>query len=134
MEEQREEGILRVEDAMREVQGSALEAQATVDAALAAAGSGESLLVRLSPGGWGSVTAQELRALVAEGKGASPLSSATTISPLPFLHPDHPLETALRYVDRWPVVPVVNRADFRKLEGVISQRDVLDRYREFGEG
>ena len=34
----------------------------------------------------------------------------------------------------WPVVPVVNRADFRKLEGIISQRDVLDRYREFGEG
>ncbi len=132
MEEQREEGILRVEDAMRTVSGPVLEAQATVDAALV--GAGENVLVRLSPGGWGSVTTQELRALAAEGKGGSPLSSATTISPLPFLHPDHPLETALRYVDRWPVVPVVNRADFRKLEGIISQRDVLDRYREFGEG
>jgi len=132
MEEQREEGILRVEDAMRAVEGPVLESQATVDAALV--GAGENVLVRLGPGGWGSVTTQELRALAAEGKGASPLSSATTISPLPFLHPDHPLETALRYVDRWPVVPVVNRADFRKLEGVISQRDVLDRYREFGEG
>jgi CIC family chloride channel protein len=132
MEEQREENILRVEDAMRAVEGPVLEAQASVDAALA--GAGENVLVRLSPGGWGSVTTQELRALAAEGKGGSPLSSATTISPLPFLHPDHPLETALRYVDRWPVVPVVNRADFRKLEGTISQRDVLDRYREFGEG
>jgi len=132
MEEQREEGILRVEDAMRAVGGPVLEAQATVDAALV--GAGENVLVRLSPGGWGSVTTQELRALAAEGKGGSPLSSATTISPLPFLHPDHPLETALRYVDRWPVIPVVNRADFRQLEGIISQRDVLDRYREFGEG
>jgi CBS domain-containing protein len=30
-------------------------------------------------------------------------------------------------------VPVVNRADFLHLEGVITQRDVLERYREFGE-
>jgi CBS domain-containing protein len=52
---------------------------------------------------------------------------------IPPLHPDLPLETALRYVDRWPLVPVVSRADFRQLEGVISERDVLERYREFGE-
>jgi chloride channel protein, CIC family len=146
MEEQREEGILRVEDAMRAVDGPVLDAMVTVDAAIAEteASTAENLLVRLSPGGWGGVTKQELRALAAEGKGGSSLNSLTTnslasssrstISPIPFLHPDHPLETALRYVDRWPVVPVVNRADFRKLEGVISQRDVLDRYRDFGEG
>lgn len=56
------------------------------------------------------------------------------IAPLPSLHPDHPLETALQYVERWPLVPVVSRADFRKLEGVVTQRHVLERYREFGEG
>jgi hypothetical protein len=39
----------------------------------------------------------------------------------------------LRFVDRWPLVPVVSRADFGKLEGVISQRDVLRCYRESGE-
>jgi hypothetical protein len=32
------------------------------------------------------------------------------------------------------VVPVVNRADSQQLEGTISERDVLERYREFGEG
>jgi CIC family chloride channel protein len=141
MEEQREENILRVEDAMRAVDGPLLDAQWTVDRALAEAekSATENLLVRFGPGGWSSVTKTDLRALAAEGKGGSSLSllasgSPTTIGPIPFLHPDHPLETALRYVDRWPMVPVVNRADFRKLEGVISQRDVLDRYREFGEG
>jgi hypothetical protein len=36
-------------------------------------------------------------------------------------------------VDRWPLVPVVSRADFQKLEGVISQSDVLQRDRECGE-
>jgi len=32
------------------------------------------------------------------------------------------------------LVPVVRCADFRQLEGVISQGDVRERYREFGEG
>jgi CBS domain-containing protein len=61
------------------------------------------------------------------------LASVLESAPIPALHPDLPLETALRYVDRWPLVPVVSRADFRQLEGLISQRDVLERYREFGE-
>jgi hypothetical protein len=53
---------------------------------------------------------------------------------IPYLHPDLSLETALRYIERWPLVPVVSRANFQQLEGVVSQRSVLDRYREFGEG
>jgi CIC family chloride channel protein len=136
MEEQREENILRVEDAMRAGDGPVLDAQWTVERALAEAekSAAENLLVRLGPGGWAGVTKQELRGLAAEGRGGASLSSIAAIGPIPFLHPDHPLETALRYVDRWPMLPVVNRADFGKLEGVISQRDVLDRYREFGEG
>ena len=69
-----------------------------------------------------------------EGKGATTLGVLLPVAPVPFLHPDHPLETALRYVDRWPLVPVVSRADFRHLEGVVTQRHVLERYREFGEG
>ena len=92
------------------------------------------MLVRLSPSGWSSVTKQQLLTMAAEGKGAANLGSLLPIRHIPFLHPDHPLETALRYVDRWPIVPVVSRADFRQLEGVVSQRDVLERYREFGEG
>jgi hypothetical protein len=89
--------------------------------------------VRLSPSGWSSVGKDEIRALSAAGKGEEKLGSLLSLSKLPYLHPDHPLETALRYVDRWPLVPVVSRADFRKLEGVVSQRGVLERYREFGE-
>ena len=121
---------------MRAVGGPVLDAQWTVERALAEAerSAAENLLVRLGPGGWAGVTKQELRVLAAEGRGGASLSSIAAIGPIPFLHPDHPLETALRYVDRWPMLPVVNRADFGKLEGVISQRDVLDRYREFGEG
>jgi chloride channel protein, CIC family len=136
MEEQREEGILRVEDAMHPVEDPVLDAQETVEQALekASAAAAEDLLVRLNPDGWSSVAKERLAAMVAEGKGGSTLGSQLPIRRIPELHPDHPLETALRYVDRWPLVPVVNRADLGQLEGVISQHDVLERYREFGEG
>ncbi len=135
MEEQREEGVLHVEDAMRAVEGLVLDAQETVEQAWMKAerAEGDEFLVRLSPSGWNSVSKQQLRALVDEGKGGANLGSQLPIRQIPFLHPDLPLETALRYVDRWPLVPVVSRADVRHLEGVISQRDVLERYREFGE-
>ncbi len=135
MEEQREEGILRVEDAMRPADGPVLDAQQTVDQALRAAESStaEEFLVRLSPSGWNSATKQQLRAMAEEGKGGATLASLLPVRQIPSLHPDLPLETALRYVDRWPLVPVVSRADVRQLEGVISQRDALERYREFGE-
>ncbi len=136
MEEQREENVLQVEDAMRPAEGPVLESQATVDQALQKTeqSTTEDFLVRLYPNGWSSVTRKQLRALADEGKGGSSLSSALQLPRIPDLHPDHPLETALRYVDRWPLVPVVSRADFGRLEGVISERDVLERYREFGEG
>ena len=136
MEEQREEGILRVEDAMRPVTGMVLDGEQTLDRVSQGLDekSPEELLVRLNPTGWSSVTKQELETMIKEGKDGQTLSSVLAGRQIPYLHPDHPLETALRYVDRWPLVPVVNRADFRKLEGVVSERDVLARYRDFGEG
>jgi len=135
MEEQREEGILRVEDAMRPVEGPVLDAQQTVEQALqtSEASSAEGFLVRLSPSGWNVVTKQQLRKMKEERKGEASLGSQLPILQIPVLHPDHPLEMALRYVERWPLLPVVSRADFRQLEGVITERDVLERYREFGE-
>ena len=136
MEEQREEGILRVEDAMQSATGPVLDADETLERALQRLDekSPEVLLVRLNPTGWGSITKQELQTRIKEGKGAQTLGSVLAGRHIPYLHPDHPLEMALRYVDRWPLVPVVNRADFRKLEGVVTERDVLARYRDFGEG
>jgi CIC family chloride channel protein len=136
MEELREEDILRVEDAMRPTPNLILEADETLDHAFRRIDekSPDVLLVRLTPAGWGSVTRQELQTMVKEGKAELSLGSLLTSRQVPFLHPDHPLEMSLRYVDRWPLVPVVSRANFRKLEGVISQRDVLERYRDFGEG
>lgn len=136
MEEQREEDILRVEDAMRPVEGSVLDGSNTVQKAAQEAEhtENEDLLVRLSPTAWSTVTKERLRMLAADGKGGANLASVLLVPQIPYLHPDHPLEMALRYVDRWPIIPVVSRADYGQLEGVVTQRDVLERYREFGEG
>ena len=136
MEEQREEDILRVEDAMRPVDDPVLDAQETVARVLQQfdGTSSDVLLVRLNPTGWSSVAKQELRRMANEGKGSFTLSSLLAVRQIPYLHPDHSLDVALRYVDRWPLVPVVSRADYRILEGVVSQHDVLKRYRDFGEG
>jgi CIC family chloride channel protein len=135
MEEQREESILRVEDAMQAAPDLVFEAGELVGNASQRAGgsdAGDVLLVRLAAGGWSSVTRDELKTLMEQGKGGETLGAILAGGgQIPYLHPDQPLDIALRYVDRWPLVPVVNRANLRKIEGVISQRDVLERYRDY---
>jgi CIC family chloride channel protein len=134
MEEQREENILHVEDAMQPP-GNILKAAESLDRVLQQVDgkSPDPMLVRLDPTGWGCITGRELETMINEGKGSLTLGSVLASRQIPYLHPDHPLEMALRYVDRWPLVPVVSRADFRKLEGVISQSDVFGSYRGMGD-
>ncbi len=135
MEEQREEDILRVEDAMRPAAELVVGDEETVDGVREKmkAASADAMLVRLASGGWAGISLKELDRLGEQGQGASDLKSVLAEHQPPRLHPDHPLEVALRYVGRWRLVPVVSRADFSRLEGVISQRDVLDTYRNLGE-
>jgi CIC family chloride channel protein len=48
----------------------------------------------------------------------------------PHVHTDHALHLALERMSaaRLDVLPVVNRADVHKLEGIITLKDVLDAY------
>jgi CIC family chloride channel protein len=133
MEEQREENILRVEDAMQSPKGWWLEGDKLVEDAAKIVASGEKseVLVHLRDHGWCALTKAEIDELMATGDGLDTLAEVAHDKHIPYLHPDHSLDMALRYVDRWPLVPVVNRANMRKLEGVISERDVLNRYRDF---
>lgn len=133
MEEQREESILRVEDAMRPHASPVFDANDTLEKALGAVQKSPTsgVMVRLPENEWACLSLAHATALVKEGKSADALGALLADSRVPFVHPDQPLDTVLRYVDRWPLVPVVNRANLRKLDGVISQEDVLARYREF---
>jgi CIC family chloride channel protein len=135
MEEERDQSILRVEDAMQPVTAPVLDAEESVRRAASEAenSTSDTLLVRVTPAGWNTISLRELQTMIGEGKGEMSLRSVLPIRHLPYVHPDHPLDVALRYVDRWPVLPVVSRADFRQLEGVLTKQVVLNRYQMFGE-
>ena len=75
------------------------------------------------------MTRDTVARLKGEGKGELSLGTALPSQRLPCLHPDLPLEAALRHIHESPLLPVVHRADFGRLEGVISQQDVLNRYK-----
>jgi len=135
LEEQREQTVLRVEDAMKPAPVPVLNADDSVDQAMRRVQDlSGTFLVRMNPSGWRSVTPEELKRLAGEGKGEMTLGSTLLTRNLPYLHPDHSLETALRHVYQVPLVPVVHRADFRRLEGVISREDVLEKYKKQEEG
>jgi len=130
LEEQREERVLRVEDAMQVAPTPVLEDAETVADANQRANQSQAdvFLVRLRPTGWTTVSREMLARLAKEGKAEMTLGSALPTGRLPYLHPDLPLEIALRYVYQALIIPVVSRADFGKLEGVISRDAVLNKY------
>jgi CIC family chloride channel protein len=130
LEEDREETILRVEDAMLPVPATILNAQDYVDTSFHRVenSADSTFLVRLHPSGWHAVTRDQLQRLFREGKGELTLASVLHAQSLPSLYPDLPLDSALRYVNDYPLVPVVNRADSHRLEGIVSRDSVFKQY------
>jgi CIC family chloride channel protein len=132
MEEQREAPLLRVEDAMRAPRTPLLTGEEPVQIALRELEQSTEplLLFRLPDGAWRGVTRKQLAELVDHGDAELPLKSALAQDSLaPLLHPDHPLDTALRHIYDWPLLPVVHRADPSQLQGVVSLPDILTAYR-----
>jgi chloride channel protein, CIC family len=132
MEEQREQPLLHVEDAMRAPRTPLLTGEEPVKVALRdLEQSTEPLLLFRSPDGlWRGVTRTKLAGLAEQGDADLPLKDAAAPNSLaPLLHPDHPLDTALRHIYDWPLLPVVHRADPTQLQGVISLPDILSAYR-----
>jgi chloride channel protein, CIC family len=130
LEEEREETILRVEDAMLAVPSVILSAQDYVDANFRRVqdSTDSAFLVRMHPSGWSVVARDQLQRLYREGKGELTLASVLPAQSLPSLYPDLPLDSALRYVNDYPLIPVVNRADSRRLEGTVSRESVFKKY------
>jgi CIC family chloride channel protein len=130
LEENREEAILRVEDAMLAVPATILSAQDYVDANYHRVedSNDTAFLVRMHPSGWNVIGREQLQRLFKEGKGELMLGSVLPKQFLPSLYPDLPLDSALRYVNNYPLIPVVNRADSRRLEGMISRESVFNKY------
>jgi CIC family chloride channel protein len=130
LEEEREETILRVEDAMLPAPAIILSAADYIDAAARRAQNSSQVIfpVRMQPGGWSTISRDLLERLLGEGKGQHTIGSLISTQHLPSLYPDLPLDAALRYINLVPLVPVVNRANPQKLEGIISRDVVFEKY------
>ena len=78
----------------------------------------------------GVLSRSALEAALANGKAEQNLISLFESLNFPHVHTDHPLHLALERMSKAhiDILPVVNRADIHKLEGVITLRDVLDSY------
>jgi hypothetical protein len=92
--------------------------------------SGEFFLVEDGHGEWYGITKDMLQGAVLAWDSDVAVGNVLRGPPLPHVHPDHALDAALQRLGRLPFLPVVNRADFRKLEGVVSLQDILKAYQE----
>lgn len=128
MEEQREESVLRVEDAMRPP-GITFHVSDTLQGAQEEAASApeDVFLVNHGEKQWTAISRQALQEL--SDKSARNLSSLPPSDWLPWVYPDQPLDVALRLIGDRPLLPVLNRAEVGKLEGAVSLQDILQAYR-----
>jgi CIC family chloride channel protein len=151
MEELREESNLRLEDAMQPVTVPILQGSETIPDSIKSFAQYEDsktapvVLIHGSHGLWYAANREELEALFSESaaaiSGESPLATSGDKSTLtleerlgpertPILFPDLPLSSALPHFQRWPLLPITNRAIRGSLEGAVSLQDVLNRYQQ----
>jgi CBS domain-containing protein len=87
------------------------------------------ILTHVRPSDWLLLDREEIQRLAADGALNSKVAEAKPKGPLPVLFRDQSLEDALHAVGNWPAVPVVSRADFSKLEGIVTLADILRAFR-----
>ncbi len=78
----------------------------------------------------GVLTRDTLERALADGKAEEKLVSLFDTLDFPHAHADHPVHLVLERMSKLhiDILPVVNRANIHKLEGVVTLRDVLDSY------
>jgi CIC family chloride channel protein len=132
MEEQREESVLHLEDALRPVNLPVFPGTATLEEVTAQLGPADApmLLVKLRDGSWYSMNRSELTSMTAAHPPDTLLERAIKPDRTPLLFPDLPLDSAIPYLARWPVLPIQNRASKGILEGMVTLEDVLGRYQQ----
>ncbi len=130
MEEEREQSVLRIEDAMQPAPAIILSGMQSVDSAMAQVkDSGDKVfLVSRAPFGWNYIERQQLDKVLLSGKGSVALSSLLAEGTMPRLYPDQAIESALRYAHEWKLLAIVHRADAEQLVGVIALEDILAHY------
>jgi CIC family chloride channel protein len=88
------------------------------------------LLVRLRDGSWYAMNRSEYTSIAATQTPETVLEQTLKPDRVPLLFPDLPLDSAIPYLARWPILPIQNRASKGTLEGIVSLDDVLGRYQQ----
>jgi CIC family chloride channel protein len=128
----------RIQDAQRQVYQAmhaateVLEARATIQEALnkVSASRLHAWPIVDETGVIGMVSLSRLQKALTEGATEEPLSDILKDSEFPHVHMDHSLNMALDRMgaSQLDLLPVVNRANVRKLEGIVTLQDVLRLY------
>jgi CIC family chloride channel protein len=145
MEEERESNRLRLEDALQPVPAPVIEGRRSAwevrellrqQFGLSAL---PALLVQCTDGRWYAAAQKELQDLFtqigddpAQPQVSQPFESLLGNERTPLIFPDQLLASVLPYFQRWPLLPVSNRASWTTVEGVLSLEGVLHRYQQSG--
>jgi chloride channel protein, CIC family len=136
MEELREESNLHLEDAMQPVTVPILQGSETIANTVSSLAQYEDLrsipifLIHCPDGLWYTAKREELEALSSITTPSVTLAEHLGHERTPVLFPDQPLSSALPHFQRWPLLPITNRAMRGSLEGTVTLQDVLNRYQK----
>ncbi len=136
MEEQREESNLHLEDAVEPVTVPVLQGSETVQQALDLLSQYDNLkdipafLIHCPDGLWFSTRREDFQDLLSKSPAGERLCDQLGPERTPILFPDLPLASALPHFQRWPLLPITNRAMRGALEGTVSLDGILKRYQQ----
>jgi chloride channel protein, CIC family len=132
MEEQREENVLHLEDALHPIRCPVFPGSTTLGQIATQLGTTEpaTLLVQLRDGSCYSMNRDEYLSIAATQTPETAIEQTLKPDRVPLLFPDLPLDSAIPYLARWPILPIQNRASRGRLEGVVTLEDVLQRYQQ----
>jgi CIC family chloride channel protein len=130
VDEQREAPMLTVEDAMSTDSSRVLQSRTTVNEALEKLqGSGmPQALVAADWGQWSWIDGKDLQKAVEAGRGEETLDQAVMARAVTRLYPDLSLDSAMRLLGPYPILPVSSRANANRLLGTLTLNDVHRAY------
>ena len=86
--------------------------------------------MRVKPGEWWILDRDEVIRMAPDASPTTTVIRVKSKGPLPYLFPDQTLSEALAVMADWALLPVANRANLAKLEGILTLEDTLMAFRK----
>jgi chloride channel protein, CIC family len=130
VEEQRESSPLSVEDAMQAGSGRVFPSTTPVETAFHRMREQEltTALIGVHGKGWSWVELEDLSKAMEKGQSAESVWKALSVRAVVRLYPDLSLDSAMRVLATYPILPVSSRANPNLLLGTLTLEDVHKAY------